>query len=52
MNISVTGGSGYIGNHTVIELINNNYNPIIIDNFSNSQPWIINQISSIVGKKI
>ena len=52
MNILVTGGSGYIGSHTVIELINNNYNPIIIDNFSNSQPWIINQISSIVGKKI
>lgn len=35
-NIFVTGGSGYIGSHIVIELVKSGYKPIIIDNFSNS----------------
>ena len=36
-NIIVTGGTGYIGSHTVVELIKKGYNPIIIDNLSNSK---------------
>ena len=34
--IIVTGGAGYIGSHTVVELINNGFEPIIIDNLCNS----------------
>lgn len=47
--IVVTGGAGYIGSHTVIELCNAGFEPIIIDDFRNSQPWIIDRINAIVG---
>lgn len=49
--ILVTGGTGYIGSHTVVELINAGYEPIIIDNLSNSSPKIIDQIMKIAGTK-
>lgn len=38
--ILVTGGAGYIGSHTVVELLNAGYQPVIFDNFSNSQRWM------------
>lgn len=47
--ILVTGGTGYIGSHTVVELINAGYVPVIIDNLSNSSPQIIDQIFKITG---
>lgn len=50
--ILVTGGAGYIGSHTVVELINSGYDILIVDDFSNSQPSMISGIESIVGKKI
>lgn len=50
MNILVTGGAGYIGSHTCVELINNGYNVIIIDNFSNSNPKVLDQIKKITNK--
>jgi UDP-glucose 4-epimerase len=49
MNIIVTGGLGYIGSHTVIELINNNYNVIIIDNCCNSSINTLDLIHTITG---
>ena len=49
--ILVTGGTGYIGSHTVVELINAGYEPVIVDNLSNSSPQIIDQIMKITGKK-
>jgi UDP-glucose 4-epimerase len=49
--ILVTGGTGYIGSHTVVELINAGYEPVIVDNLSNSSPQIIDQIFKITGKK-
>ena len=49
--ILVTGGTGYIGSHTVVELINAGYEPVIIDNLSNSSQQIINQIEKITGVK-
>ena len=49
--ILVTGGTGFIGSHTVVELINAGYTPIIVDDFSNSSPQIINQIEKITGVK-
>ncbi|HRP02037.1 MAG TPA: UDP-glucose 4-epimerase GalE [Candidatus Kapabacteria bacterium] len=51
MNIIITGGLGYIGSHTVIELVSNGYQPIIIDNLSNSDISIIERIKSIIGYK-
>jgi len=49
--ILVTGGAGYIGSHTVIDLLNRGDDVIIIDNFSNSQPEVLNRIETIAGRK-
>jgi len=51
-NILVTGGAGYIGSHTVVQLHNQGYTPIILDNFSNSHPWILENIEALCGRKI
>lgn len=50
MSILVTGGAGYIGSHTVVELLNINEDVIIIDNFSNSKPEVLEAIRKITGK--
>ncbi len=50
--ILVTGGAGYIGSHTVVELWNAGYEPVIADNFSNSQRWIIDRIKTIIGRPV
>ncbi len=47
--ILVTGGTGYIGSHTVVELINSGYQPVIVDNLSNSSSKILKQIETITG---
>jgi len=49
--ILVTGGTGYIGAHTVVELQNNGYEVVIVDNLSNSDIKILTQIETITGKK-
>lgn len=49
--ILVTGGTGFIGSHTVVELYNAGYEVIIIDDFSNSNPKILAQIEAITGNK-
>lgn len=51
MAILVTGGLGYIGSHTVVELINNGFDVIIVDDLSNSERFILNNIEEITGKK-
>lgn len=51
MKILVTGGSGYIGSHTAVELIDANYDVVLLDNFSNSSANAVNQIRKITGKK-
>lgn len=48
--ILVTGGLGFIGSHTVVELLNNNYDVIIIDNLSNASSDVIQGIQNITGK--
>ena len=48
-NILVTGGTGYIGSHTVVELINAGYNPIIVDNLSNSKIQVLDRLKTITG---
>ncbi|MDR0659388.1 MAG: UDP-glucose 4-epimerase GalE [Prevotellaceae bacterium] len=49
--ILVTGGTGYIGSHTVVELQNAGFDVLIVDNLSNSSPDVINGIEKITGKK-
>ena len=50
--ILVTGGTGYIGSHTVVELIESGYKPIIIDDFRNSKPFILDRIRDITGESV
>ena len=52
MKILVTGGLGYIGSHTVVELCENNYEVVIIDNLSNSKIEVLDKLETITGKKI
>jgi UDP-glucose 4-epimerase len=48
--ILVTGGSGYIGSHTVVELMKANYEVIIVDNFSNSDPIYLNKVFKLCNQ--
>lgn len=52
MNVLLTGGAGYIGTHTCIELINAGHSAVIADNFSNSSPKAVERVEEITGKKI
>jgi UDP-glucose 4-epimerase len=50
MAVLITGGAGYIGSHTCVELLNANYEIVVLDNFSNSKPEAINRIKDITGR--
>lgn len=50
--ILVTGGTGYIGSHTVVELVENGEDVVIVDNFSNSSPDVLDRIEEITGKRV
>ena len=51
MNVLVTGGTGYIGSHTVVELLKAGHNPIIVDDLSNSKAEVVDKIEIITGKR-
>ena len=51
MSILVTGGAGYIGSHTCIELMKAGYDVIVVDNFYNSKKEVLNRIAELSGKK-
>ena len=51
MHVLVTGGAGFIGSHTVVELLQGGYEVVIIDNFSNSSPLVLSRIEEITGKR-
>jgi UDP-glucose 4-epimerase len=50
--ILVTGGTGFIGSHTVVELIQNGYEPVIVDNLSNSRITSLDGMEQITGKRL
>lgn len=52
MTIFVTGGAGYIGSHTCVELLNAGKSVVVFDNFSNSHPEALRRVEKITGKKI
>ncbi len=52
MAILVTGGAGYIGSHTVVELQNAGYDVVVVDNLSNSSKKSLERVSEITGKKV
>ncbi len=51
MKILVTGGLGFIGSHTVVELQNEGFEVVVIDNLSNSSEDVLKGIEAITGKK-
>lgn len=51
-NILVTGGSGYIGSHTVVALAKAGFTPIIVDNFTNSRPDVLPRLQEMIGRPL
>ena len=49
MKVLLTGGAGYIGSHTAVEMIEAGYEVVIADNFDNSSPKVIDRIETITG---
>lgn len=52
MNILVTGGAGYIGSHTLIELLNNGHSAVVVDNLSNSSEESLKRVEKITGSEM
>ena len=52
MNVLVTGGAGYIGSHTCLELLESGYRVVVIDNLCNSNPKSLNRVEKLTGKKL
>ena len=52
MTVLVTGGAGYIGSHTIVELLDKGYNAIIADDMSNSNESVLSRITQITGKQV
>lgn len=48
-SLLVTGGAGYIGSHTLIELISAGYRPVVVDNYANSSPDVLSRVESLTG---
>ena len=51
-NILVTGGAGYIGSHTVVELLERGYGVVVVDNLANSNEESLRRVQKITGKEV
>ena len=51
MKVIVTGGTGYIGSHTIVDLVENGFEVVCIDNLSRSKEYSLSGIEQITGKK-
>ena len=52
MNVLVTGGAGYIGSHTCVELLESGYDVVVVDNLCNSNPKSLDRVEELTGKKV
>jgi len=52
MKILLTGGAGYIGSHTVVALVEAGFEPVVLDNFANSHPVVLDRLASIAGQAV
>ncbi len=52
MSILITGGTGFIGSHTIVELLAAGRDLVVVDNFSNSKPCVLDRLEQITGKKV
>ena len=52
MSVLITGGAGFIGSHTAVEFLNAGYDIVIMDNFSNSKPVVLDRIREITGRDL
>ena len=52
MSVLVSGGTGFIGSHTVVELIEAGYDVVVFDNFYNSKLCVLDRIKQITGKSV
>lgn len=52
MNVLLTGGAGYIGSHTCVALVEAGFQPVVLDNFSNSSPRVLERLEQIVGRPV
>lgn len=52
MTILVTGGAGYIGSHTCVELLDSGYDVVVVDNYYNSVPAVLDRVEKITGKTL
>ena len=49
MDVLITGGAGFIGSHTVIELVGAGFSPVVVDNYTNSSPRVMERVAEIIG---
>ena len=52
MSVLLTGGAGFIGSHTLVELLNDGYDAVVMDNYSNSSPKALERVEELTGKKV
>ena len=52
MKVLLTGGAGYIGSHTIVEMYAAGHEVVVVDNFSNSSPRVMERVEEITGKKV
>ena len=52
MRVLVTGGAGYIGSHTVLQLIAAGHDVLVVDNFANAKPTVVDRLEALTGRHL